>query len=223
MKKAQVPSKLLMYILAIAVGVVIFYVIYLGVNALFSVGKIYAVKECKLVGEYDGAVDLVSQNPKSNEALQKFQKVVAECKGTEQEHASYVEIGKIYLFKDEYSAAVSSFNYVFEYEGVRDEKYSESAAKAQYYICGIYLYHLKDYDKALEECTKLSLYSYADLNFLYYYYLGEIYYKKGDFEKAKINYKEFVDSPYEPPLDYIEGYCDDCEHNANVALRNIPP
>jgi tetratricopeptide (TPR) repeat protein len=207
MKKAQVSSKLLTYLLAIAIGLVIFYVIYLGATALFSAGRIYGVRECELKGEYDQARNLFDKDPKSDEAFKILQKVVSECKGTKYEHDSYRGMAEIHLNNQKYQDSISAYNRVFEYEGVRDEDYSSSAAKAQYNICVIYIYYLEDYDNALKECEKLSLYSYKNYDTYRYYHLGETYYKKGDeffkqgnleaakevYEKAKINFQNFLD------------------------------
>ena len=95
MKKAQVANKFLSYAIAILVGLVIFYGVYLAGKALFSFQL--GGQTCGLKDEFDSAIDLINDQ-KYEEAIPIFRKVTLDCKETPYEYFSYLEMGSAYFF-----------------------------------------------------------------------------------------------------------------------------
>ena len=53
MKKSQAFPRMVKYLLVLALGAVILYIVYIAASALFAGGRMFAAKECQLIDEYD--------------------------------------------------------------------------------------------------------------------------------------------------------------------------
>jgi tetratricopeptide (TPR) repeat protein len=188
MKKAQVRWTYVKWAIALLVGFVMFYAIYLGGKALF--GFQLGAKECALEDEFNAAIDL-SNAQKFQESILKFRRVAAECKGTQWEYWSYSEIGGAYFILNKSKEATAAYKNVVEYGGLRDEEWEKAAAEAQTEICDIYI-NLKDYDKAETECAKMVLYIVEDTDILAYAKQADIDFARENYEKAIENYEKFI-------------------------------